>query len=118
MLLQASQGQSGSAHVIVVGNEKGGTGKSTLALHLAVALMKAGQRVATIDLDCRQKTFTHYINNRRGWARRGRPSSQGADALLHLVRRDPQDRRERDIEFTRFCRRPFRAVERAYRLSS
>jgi len=59
-----------SAHVIVLGNEKGGSGKSTTALHIAVALMKAGQRVATIDLDCRQQSFTHYIDNRRAWARR------------------------------------------------
>ena len=70
MLVQASQGQSGTAHVVVLGNEKGGSGKSTTALHIAVALMKAGQRVATIDLDCRQQSFTHYIDNRRAWARR------------------------------------------------
>src|ERR1043166_1282311 len=70
MLLQTSQGQSGSAHVVVLGNEKGGSGKSTTALHIAVALMKAGQRVATIDLDCRQQSFTRYINNRQAWARR------------------------------------------------
>src|SRR6187402_1750540 len=68
MLVQASQGQSGSAHVVVLGNEKGGSGKSTTALHIAVALLKAGQRVATIDLDSRQKSFTHYIDNRRAWA--------------------------------------------------
>src|SRR6202167_2744250 len=54
MLLRASQGQSGSAHVVVLGNEKGGSGKSTTALHIAVALMKAGQRVATIDLEIPQ----------------------------------------------------------------
>ncbi|MGH9806805.1 MAG: division plane positioning ATPase MipZ, partial [Terriglobia bacterium] len=41
-------------------------------LHIAVALMKAGQRVATIDLDCRQQSFTRYINNRSTWARRTR----------------------------------------------
>ena len=70
MLVQASQGQSGSAHVVVLGNEKGGSGKSTTALHIAVALMKAGQRVATIDLDCRQQSFTRYINNRGAWAGR------------------------------------------------
>src|SRR6266850_2542294 len=70
MLVQTSQGQSGSAHVVVLGNEKGGSGKSTTALHIAVALLKAGQRVATIDLDCRQQSFTRYINNRRTWARR------------------------------------------------
>lgn len=61
-----------SAHVVVLGNEKGGSGKSTTALHIAVALMKAGQRVATIDLDGRQKSFTHYIENRRAWGERAR----------------------------------------------
>src|ERR1700729_1290533 len=70
MLVQTSRGQSGSAHAVVLGNEKGGSGKSTTALHIAVALMKASQRVATIDLDCRQQSFTRYINNRRAWARR------------------------------------------------
>lgn len=57
-----------SARVIVVGNEKGGSGKSTVAMHIAIALIKAGQSVATIDLDTRQKSFTHYIENRRAWA--------------------------------------------------
>jgi chromosome partitioning protein len=70
MLVQASPGQSGAAHVVVLGNEKGGSGKSTTAVHVAVALLKAGQRVATIDLDCRQQSFTRYIGNRRAWARR------------------------------------------------
>jgi chromosome partitioning protein len=57
-----------TAHVIVVGNEKGGSGKSTTAMHIAVALMKSGQRVATIDLDCRQQSLTRLIDNRRAWA--------------------------------------------------
>jgi chromosome partitioning protein len=70
MGIQSSIERAASAHVIVLGNEKGGSGKSTTAMHVAVALMKAGQRVATIDLDSRQKSFTHYIENRRGWAKR------------------------------------------------
>src|SRR3981189_428811 len=70
MLLQTSQGQSGSAHVVVLGNDKGGSGKRATALRIAVALMKAGQRVATIDLDCRQQSFTRYIYNRNACARR------------------------------------------------
>jgi chromosome partitioning protein len=70
MLLQATSGIPRSAHVIVLGNEKGGSGKSTTAMHITVGLLKAGQRVATIDLDSRQKTFTHYIDNRRENARR------------------------------------------------
>src|SRR5271170_4560613 len=70
MLMQADVGAPVSAHVIVLGNEKGGSGKSTTAMHVAVALLQAGQRVATIDLDSRQGSFTHYVENRRAWATR------------------------------------------------
>ena len=66
----AHAGRPLSAHVVVLGNEKGGSGKSTTAMHVAVALLNMGQRVATIDLDSRQKTFTHYIDHRRAWAAR------------------------------------------------
>jgi chromosome partitioning protein len=38
-------------------------------MHVAIALLKAGQRVATIDLDSRQQSLTHYVENRRGWAK-------------------------------------------------
>ncbi len=73
MLVQPIQDAAAhSAHVVVLGNEKGGSGKSTTALHIAVALLKAGQHVATIDLDSRQKSFTRYIENRRDWAERAR----------------------------------------------
>ena len=58
-----------SAHVIVVGNEKGGAGKSTLSIHLTVALMKLGHKVACIDLDARQQTMTRFFENRESWAR-------------------------------------------------
>ena len=58
-----------SVRVITVANEKGGSGKSTVAIHLAVALLRAGQRVATIDLDTRQRTFSRYIENRTAWAK-------------------------------------------------
>ncbi|SHK14410.1 chromosome partitioning protein [Bradyrhizobium lablabi] len=69
-MLNVAVNSRGSPHVIVVGNEKGGSGKTTIAMHIAVALMKSGQRLATIDLDSRQRTLTHYIENRRAWARR------------------------------------------------
>ena len=58
-----------NAHVIVCGNEKGGSGKSTTAMHIAVGLMNEGHRVATVDLDGRQLSFTRYIENRQSWAR-------------------------------------------------
>ena len=62
--------RAGTAQIIVVANEKGGSGKSTVAMHIAVGLLKAGRRVATIDIDARQKTFTTYIQNRITWAQR------------------------------------------------
>lgn len=58
-------------YVIVVGSEKGGTGKSTTAIHLAVALMKLGFRVGTVDLDARQGTFTAFWRNRAAQAAKG-----------------------------------------------
>ena len=53
------------AKTIVLGNEKGGTGKSTVAMHLLVALLRQGLAVGSIDLDARQATLTRYIENRR-----------------------------------------------------
>lgn len=58
------------ARIIVIGNEKGGTGKSTVAMHLAVSLMGMGATVATIDLDARQATLSRYVQNRAEHARR------------------------------------------------
>ncbi|SMX43519.1 division plane positioning ATPase MipZ [Octadecabacter ascidiaceicola] len=53
------------AHIIVVGNEKGGAGKSTVSMHVATALSRMGHKVGTLDLDLRQKTLGRYIENRR-----------------------------------------------------
>lgn len=52
------------AHIIVVGNEKGGSGKSTTSMHVAVALARMGHRVGAVDLDLRQRSFGRYIENR------------------------------------------------------
>lgn len=51
--------------VIVLGNEKGGTGKSTLAMHIIVSLLRSGFKVGSIDLDARQGTLSRYIENRK-----------------------------------------------------
>jgi chromosome partitioning protein len=60
----------GRGHVLVIGNEKGGSGKSTTALHVAVSLMSDSSRVATLDLDARQGTLGRYLENRAAYARR------------------------------------------------
>lgn len=55
------------ARVIVIGNEKGGAGKSTIAIHMTTALMHAGARVAVVDLDLRQQSLNRFFDNRRKW---------------------------------------------------
>lgn len=54
-----------SAHILVFGNEKGGTGKSTLAMHVAVSLLEKNHRLYVIDLDARQKSISRYLCNRQ-----------------------------------------------------
>lgn len=55
----------GQPHVIVLGNEKGGTGKSTVSMHIITYLLNQGYKVASIDVDARQGTLTRYIHNRK-----------------------------------------------------
>lgn len=50
--------------ILVVGNTKGGTGKSTVAMHLLVGLMREGLRCGVLDLDGRQGTLSRYLENR------------------------------------------------------
>lgn len=55
------------AHVIVVGNEKGGAGKSTVSMHVSTALVRMGHKVALLDLDIRQQSLGRYVENRRAF---------------------------------------------------
>ena len=55
------------AHIIVVGNEKGGAGKSTVSMHVATALARMGHKISALDLDLRQRTFGSYVENRRAF---------------------------------------------------
>ena len=103
------------AHIIVVGNEKGGSGKSTTCMHVATALARMGHKVGALDLDLRQRSFGRYIENRRAFTRK-----QGLDLPVPDYRDLPEidqstlgagenvfDRRlsaavaalERDVEF-------------------
>jgi chromosome partitioning protein len=58
------------AHIIVVGNEKGGSGKSTTCMHVATALARSGKQVGALDLDLRQRSFGRYLENRRAYLAR------------------------------------------------
>ncbi len=73
------------AHIIVVGNEKGGAGKSTVSMHVATALSRLGHRVGALDLDLRQKTFGRYVENRLAFCVR-----QGLDLPTPEYRDLPQ----------------------------
>jgi len=55
--------------VIVIGNEKGGAGKSTLAIHIVTGLLHAGRKVAIIDLDLRQRSMERFFANRAAWTK-------------------------------------------------
>jgi chromosome partitioning protein len=58
------------ARLIVMGNEKGGSGKSTTAMHLITALVRAGHAVGALDLDLRQTSLFRYLDNRQDYMRR------------------------------------------------
>ena len=79
------------AHVIVTGNEKGGSGKSTTAMHLFVAIARQGFSVGAMDLDLRQTTFFRYLENRAAFAKR-----TGQELFLpRQIRLRPSDLRDR-----------------------
>jgi len=63
-----SPNKNNKAYTIVVGNEKGGSGKSTSAIHIVVSLLERDYTVAIIDLDARQKSLARYVENRQAYA--------------------------------------------------
>ena len=76
-----------AGHVIVLGNEKGGSGKSTTAMHLIVGLLHEERRVGCIDLDLRQGTLSRYVANRTDFCQRG-----GVRLLMpHQIKIDQPD---------------------------
>jgi chromosome partitioning protein len=81
-------------HIVVVGNHKGGSGKSTVAMHIIVALLKAGKRIGSFDLDLTQQTLTHYIENRWAWGRQNDLPLELPDH--HAIASDATERAERE----------------------
>ena len=82
-------------YLIVLGNEKGGTGKSTVSMHLITSLLRQGYTVGSIDVDARQGTLTRYVENR---AQRKAVKQQDLPMPIHkpLFKSDHADRDHAD----------------------
>jgi chromosome partitioning protein len=93
-----SSGVKSPPHVVVIGNQKGGSGKSTFAIHIIVALLKAGKRVACFDLDLNQQTLSRYLGNRHEWDRKH-------EKKLELPDHFPVTEEERGATLRRFISR-------------
>lgn len=89
--------------VLVVGNRKGGSGKSTIAIHVIVGLQAHGMRIGSIDLDGGQGTLSHFLENRRRERDRGSPWLPCPEHRSVSV--DPYDRSESAEEegLSAFC---------------
>jgi chromosome partitioning protein len=90
--LTSRSGPKPEARVIVIGNEKGGAGKSTVSVHLSVALMRMGKKVGVIDLDVRQRTLTRYLENRLKWMQ----TSGAKLPMPEIIRVDASQARDLD----------------------
>ncbi len=87
----------GKAHVIIVGNEKGGCGKTTTTMHLIVSLLRLGFSVGCIDLDSRQRSLTRYVENRRQTiAKEGVSLPMPRHAVVNKSPFDSQEEAKRD----------------------
>ena len=107
------QSPDGECRVIVVGNEKGGAGKSTVSMHLAVALMRMEQRVGIIDLDVRQRTLTRYLENRLRWMQ----STGSKLPMPEIIRVDASTERDLDTAEHEETQRLLGAIERLKQVS-
>jgi chromosome partitioning protein len=100
--------QTRLAHIIVVGNEKGGAGKSTVAMHLCIALLRMGMKVGALDLDVRQRSLSRYLENRNRWMR-----ANGIELPApETVRIDPSQARDLDAAETEEARHMMDSLKR------
>jgi len=89
----SNKGSINQPHMIVLGNEKGGSGKSTTAMHIVVTLLREGYRVGVIDLDARQKTIASYLKNREEYSKKHKQ-----DLPMPIVRVLPSSKlKDRDV---------------------
>jgi chromosome partitioning protein len=84
-------------HILVLGNEKGGSGKSTTAMHLIVGLLRDGYRIGAIDLDARQGTLSGYVKAREEFAERHKVTLP-MPPLVPVFRSDLDSKAAADVE--------------------
>lgn len=93
----AKSGGLKKAHTIIIGNEKGGCGKTTTTMHLIVSLLRLGFSVGCIDLDSRQRSLTRYVENRRQTiAKEGVSMPMPRHAVVNKSPFDSQEEAKRD----------------------
>ena len=85
-------------YVVVLGNEKGGTGKSTLSMHVIVSFLKSGLSVGSIDLDARQGSLTRYLEHRERYAASEEGQEVPCPRHISLLRSEKTDRQEAETE--------------------
>ncbi|MEM8636326.1 MAG: division plane positioning ATPase MipZ [Pseudomonadota bacterium] len=106
--IKSSDGPRKEPRVIVVGNEKGGAGKSTVSVHVCIALLTTGLKVGVIDLDIRQRTLTRYLENRLRWMR----STGSKLPMPEMVRIDASGARDLDAAEQEEADRFLKSLER------
>ncbi|MGC0371438.1 MAG: hypothetical protein DGJ47_000127 [Rickettsiaceae bacterium] len=90
-------------YIFVIGNEKGGAGKTTCSMHLIVSLLDKGYRVASVDTDSRQQSLTSYINNRKKYNQQN--SDKRVPVSLHFVTQEvvgDEEKEKKRIEQEKF----------------
>src|SRR6266536_2507120 len=89
-------------HIVVMGNHRGGSGKSTFDMHIIIALLKAGKRVAFFDLDLDQQTLTRYVENRREWASQNKLALEMPDHYPVTEERSVSSEWSNSVDLTQF----------------
>jgi len=90
--------ESNKPYIFVIGNEKGGAGKTTCSMHLIVALLDQGYKVASIDTDSRQHSLTNYLDNRKSYSEKNSNAQILMPLHFHLSEsiKESLDAREND----------------------
>lgn len=94
--------QNNKPYIFVVGNEKGGAGKTTCSMHLIIGLLDRGHGVISIDVDSRQHSLTSYINNREVYNEKNPDKKVLMPVHFHIPESNKQTIQEKEAEEREF----------------